>query len=464
MLTIRSTFSSHMVLQRDAPLLLEGRSAAVARVHVAFAGHEWQVRASGTGAWEVELPAMPAGGPFELLARSEGESVTLQDVWVGDVWLCSGQSNMEWSVGRSSRDPAARAVEGADQRLRLLLAPKGSAAEPTSKLNAEWRVADATSVRDFSAVGIAFATHLRQIAELNEVRIGLIDCSYGGSEIEGWISEETLACEFAGEGLRESLFGFAPSAFYNAMIAPQEQTRLRGVLWYQGESNAARPTQYARLLPGLIRDWRKTFCDADLPFFVVQLPNYAYLLEGAPFTWLRDAQETAVQKTRNAYLAVTIDTADGHDLHPPEKGKVGRRLALLAARNVYDKDIVASGPVFAGCRADGGCLRLQFENDVGLTTTDGKPVRGFAVDRGRGEFVYVDGSIDGQVVVLPAVDASGDAIRVRYAWEGNPDVNLVNAAGLPAAPFRTDSSLPDSALSPPVLCAAFRSALPSLLG
>ncbi len=441
MLELHPRFSNHMVIQRDAPIPVSGRAAAGAPVSIRVGGVVMTTQANAVAAWLIELPPMPAGGPWQVEVRSGSEVVTVTDVWIGDVWLCAGQSNMDWKLRQCQATEILKARAAAHPSVRVLTVPKAGSDSPVEGLDAKWTVSTPETVDGFSAVATFFSQHLRALSSAAAgIPIGLVDASYGGTEIEAWMSPEFLSREFAGEGLQPSRFDFNPSAMFNAMIAPLLPMRARGALWYQGESNANRPGQYARLLEGLVRDWRHIFASPELPFLIVQLPNYAFPLERLTFTWVREDEAAVARKVPGVHLAVTIDGPDGHDLHPHEKEEIGRRLALLAARHCYGEgDVVASGPVYTGHEIDGDTARIHFDSAAGLKTTDGGPVAGFALEAEGGIYLYALGAIDGNTVVLDTRKAAG-ARCIRYAWEGDPRVNLVNGAGLPAAPFRTDNN------------------------
>ena len=261
---------------------------------------------------------------------------------------------------------------------------------------------------------------------------------------EAWVPKEALA-GFAPADLRVSLFGAGPSGLYNAMIAPLGQAPIKGVVWYQGESNADRPGTYPKLLAALIAAWRDRFETPDLPFVVIQLPDWAAGSGGLSWAWLREAQAEAVRAIPHTSLAVGINTTDGFDLHPRQKAEVGRRAALLALRDAYGRPIIASGPVFRQARVEGGSLRVTFDTaGDGLASRGGGPVRGFAIAGADGQYLYADAAIEGDAVVLRSEEVPAPK-TVRYAWAGVPDATLANRSGLPAAPFRTDGFPPPDA-------------------
>ena len=407
-------------------------------MRVAVAGHAAMAPVTADGTWLATLPPLAAGGPHELLVECGGETVRLADVLVGDVWLCSGQSNMQMPV-RDVEDAAREAARAKDYpTIRLLAVPKAPSDRRMDRIGAQWTGCTTESVGGFSAVGWFFGRDLHDSKANGGVPIGLIDSSFGGTMVEAWMSTETLRGKFAGEELRDSMFGFKPASMYNGMIAPLAGFPLKGVLWYQGESNAPRPEQYARLLAGMIGQWRADWGQPDMPFLLVGLANYTDKFLGMHFTFLREAQARVARKVPGVWLAMGYDTADGFDLHPKQKAELGRRLALLARRHVYGEPLVADSPTMKSVRVEGNTARVEFDTTGGLAARGGGEVRGFTVADADGQFRNALARIEGDEVVL---EAEGVAVPqfVRYAWSGNPDANLVNGEGLPAAPFRTDA-------------------------
>lgn len=437
-LRLASVFSDNMVIQRERPVRVWGEAKPGASVKVMFGQQQRDAVGDAAGRWQVSLPAMPASkDPQTLMVSSGGREVAVRNILVGDVWLCSGQSNMQMGLREAdggedeARDAARRAT------LRLLSIPKHAATSPEDRFDAKWQVCTRESAGRFSAVGFFFARELERDSTLAEVPIGLIDSSFGGTMAEAWPSKEGLA-SFKSEELLDSMFGIKPSHLYNSMVAPLVPIGLRGLIWYQGEGNAGRPRIYVRVLSALIADWRQRWQDPALPFLIVQLPPFAGRMGDHYFTWLREAQAEVVRSTPNTALALTIDTTDGFDLHPREKREIGRRLALLARRLVYKQDVVATGPVFKAAQIDGSTIKMTFDTGgVGLAGRGAAPIKGFAVAGDDGVYRFADAAIDGDSVILRC-DSVPAPKTVRYAWAAIPDANLTSKAGLPAAPFRTD--------------------------
>ncbi len=462
-----------MVMQRDAHVPVWGSAAPHARVVVAFDGRDYAATADAAGRWVATLPAMPAGGPHAMTVAADGERVEVRDILVGDVWVCSGQSNMEFVV-RDAVNGAAEAAAAHDPQLRHFKVPTSYAWSPSDSLvGGAWAPADPQHAGQFTAVGYFFARELRKSVG---VPIGLLHTSWGGSRIEAWTSAEGLglderaiarleADERAYEARTlDSLRGRGgavtagvpdgqhinkiPTLLYNQMVHPLLPFPVKGVLWYQGESNADRyedAVAYRALFAGMIRDWRRRWALGDVPFLWAQLPNYMPP-DTAPalhsnWATLRESQAAALALP-NTGQAVTVDVGETDNIHPRDKQDVGARLALVARRLVYGQAVEASGPVLRSSRFDGGQVVLGFDHAEGLTVRprDHAPavLGGFAVAGEDRKFVWAGARVEGGRVVVSS-DRVPHPVAVRYAWGDNPDrANLSNAAGLPAAPFRTD--------------------------
>jgi sialate O-acetylesterase len=432
-----------MVLQRDRPIPVWGTAASAAVVKVQFCDKSATATADDQGRWMVRLPAMAADLTPRKLSVSSGEdAANVKDVLIGDVWLCSGQSNMQMTLGDSQHGKEFAAEHGDNARFRLLIVPKAFTDEKRSDQAGKWKVSTSAESRGFSAVGFSFAAFLSKSASMHDVPLGLIDCSFGGTAIEGWIPSEKLA-DFKPADIGPSLFGKA-SQQYNAMVAPLEPMALRGVVWYQGESNAGRPATYARFLQTLITSWRSEFEAPGLPFIIVQLPALDSKSGDYFFTWLREQQAKVAADDERVGLVVTYDTHDGTNLHPKEKIPVGKRCALLAERMVYGADVVARGPSFKSVKFEGRDAIVAFETDGARLKTrgDAKAVRGFMIAGSDGRFRFAEASLQGVHSVRLAADGITNPTAVRFAWSGVPDANLIGSSGLPAEPFRTDDFPP----------------------
>lgn len=467
-------FADHMVIQRDEPVHVWGDAAAGETVTVDFRGIQRIATADSLGRWTVQLPPGGSGGPF-VLTISGTNAITLVDVLVGDVWVASGQSNMGFSLQDAQN--AKQEIAGADfPRVRLLNVKQRYADYPQDDLavTKRWSVCTPESVSDFSAVAFFFA---RELMRREHVPIGIVESAWGGTPAEAWTSMHALSQDsslmpvFAawaamadaepatvraeakereeienqsGAGGDQNLNlpwhpvfnAWAPAALYNGMIAPLTRFPIRGVIWYQGESNAdsLRYPVYGRLFQTLIQDWRAAWAEGDFPFLFVQIANFH---TEAKDNWpeVREAQLEALTLANTA-MAVTIDIGDPEKIHPTNKQDVGFRLALAARAMVYGEPVEASGPLYRSMSREGNVLRLYFDHaDEGLVIK-GKQLQGFEIAGDDGKFVPAMADIDGVTVVLtnPGVPSPAQA---RYGWSGDPVCNLFNKAGLPASPFRT---------------------------
>ena len=435
-LRLPEIFGHNMVLQRGQPVRVWGEGRPGAGVQVRIGDQSGIAHAGADGHWQVALDPVVSGGPYTLTVSADGKRLTLTNVLCGDVWLCSGQSNMQWPV--KDVDPAEQKVALVDRpNLRLCSVAKAPSAQPLDSAKMQWAICTPESVRTFSAVASFFAIELLDAPSLTNIPIGVIDSSFGGTTCEGWIPEPSLT-NFAAKDLHDSMFGIKPAQLYNGMIAPLGHSAFKGVLWYQGESNSAHPETYPALLAVMAGEWRKQFGQPDLPFLVVQLPAYANLWEGFYWPWIREMQALAVHSISNTALVVTLETTDGFNLHPKEKREIGRRSALLARRVAYGESLVARGPVFRDATVNGSTVCVKFDTaGDGLATATRSGVRGFAVAGADGVYHFADAKIEGESVVVRS-DGVFRPETVRYAWAAMPRGTLVNKSGLPAAPFRTD--------------------------
>ena len=430
-------FGDHMVLQRDQKICVWGTAHPGAQVEVNIASQKVVTTVETDGHWKLFLQPISAGGPYTLTAASGRQNVTLNDLLFGDVWLCSGQSNMQMPVKECVADEQ-RATLASHPNLRLCTVGKGWNAKPQFSADIHWKVCTPDSARDFSAVGYFFTSELLKDEALRRVPIGVVDSSFGGTTCEGWIPEPALAA-FKSNELHESMFNIKPSMLYNGMIAPLGGAMFKGVIWYQGESNSGHPDTYPRFLSTMISEWRKLFAEPDLPFFIVQLPDYASQWDGFYWPWEREAQAKVTQTTPHTTLVSGINTTDGNDLHPKTKFEIGRRVALAVRCAVYDEKIIASGPTFRSANVEGSAIRVNFDtHDNGLSNSVSGNVRGFAVAGSDGTYHFAEARIDGESVIVQCPEVVSP-LTVRYAWTGVPNSTLVNNEGLPAAPFRTDN-------------------------
>ncbi|WP_437184944.1 sialate O-acetylesterase [Planctomicrobium sp. SH668] len=412
-----AVLDSHMVLQRDQPVAVWGWADAGEEVTVSFRGKSATTTANADGKWEVELPAMGAEkSPNSLVVKGKN-TITLEDVLVGDVWLGSGQSNMEWTIAISG-EPEKTAAGANHPNVRLFQIPKVESQEPNEDVNAKWMTCTPEHALHFSAVLYHFGARLNKDLD---IPIGLINSSWGGSPIEPWTIKDGKA-----------------GGMYNAMIAPVTKFPIKGVIWYQGETNAMQKNglAYFDKKVDLISGWRKAW-NNELPFYFVQIAplDGAYEGDDLPRLWEAQVKSLSIPGTG---MAVTTDIGDLSDIHPKNKYEVGNRLARWALTKTYGKEgIVYSGPLFKSVTFDGNKAIIEFAHTAeGLKSRDGKPLNEFKIAGEDGKFFDAVAEIDGHKVIVSSSEVS-DPTQVQFGWHRACDPNLMNTAGLPASPFQS---------------------------
>ena len=447
-------FGDHMVLQQKTEAPVWGWADPDEEVTVTLGEAKATAKAGADGKWQTKLTTPAAGGPFWLNVKGKN-SITLVDVMVGEVWIASGQSNMEWSV-RQSSNPEME-IKAADfPAIRMIKVGRNPTDKPQddfqfvengSKLSG-WAVCRPETVPSFSAVGYFFARKLH--GELN-VPVGIISSNWGGTIAEAWTSRETLESdpEWYGPILERGKefkpnVPNQPSVLYNSMLKPLVPYAIRGAIWYQGESNVGRAEQYAKLFPAMIADWRKTWGQGDFPFLFVQVAPYQYDRQNKQNTGqlaeLWEAQLKTLAVSPNTGMAVTTDIATIGDIHPPNKQDVGLRLALWALATTYGKsDLVYSGPLYESMAIEDNKIRIKFKHvGGGLQAHGDKPLSHFQIAGEDQKFVPATAEIDGETLVVSSPDVP-KPVAVRFGWDDIAEPNLFNKAGLPASPFRTDT-------------------------
>ncbi len=480
-----------MVLQQEKPIVVWGWAQPNETVTVTLDTATAQAQANDRGEWKTTLPAMKAAGPFTLKVTASS-SVQFDDVMIGEVWLCSGQSNMEMGIGAAN--DGEKEIAAADHSgVRLLLVAKKWDPLPQTDIDGEWKVCSPKTVAEdgwggFSAAAYYFGRELN--AKLG-VAVGLIDASWGGTRIEPWTPPEGFAAvpALAGdynlvqladpatsqhqERLKQALDDtekwlasarkalteravvppmpsypsdlLAPhdvqnsTALYNGMIHPLVGFGIRGAIWYQGEANLGEGMHYTDRMKGLIGGWRNVWNEGEFPFYFVQIAPYNYGGNSDKEAEFWEGQAAAAQSIPNTGMAVINDIGNLKDIHPKDKQDVGHRLALLALAKTYGRtDVSYSGPTLSSMKVEDSRLRLLFDNiGTGLTTRDGAPPNWFEIiDADDGGFVKADAQIDGATIVLSAADVK-HPVAMRYAWSMLAEPNLINSDRLPASAFRS---------------------------
>lgn len=478
-LSVHPLFSDGAVLQRELPVKVWGKATPNRTVTVHFRAQTVTAETDVTGAWSATLAPEPAGGPHPLLIRSDEDEVTVKDVYVGEVWFASGQSNMQYRI-RYMKPEDRPVLPAPDASFRILNIRQRTADAPLAAThsNDRWLAVDETSIREFSAVGFFFGQSLRQRLD---VPVGIIASAVGGTSIRSWISPEGLAA--APEVRREVEAAWAttvqrypaareryetdkakwdadkaaaeaagrtfdtkpprapdgpdsprkPYGLFNGMVAPVVPYTVRGVLWYQGESDAGSlGDRYGSLLIALIRDWRARWNQPEMPFLFVQLPGFA---EGKNWAGFRQQQASALGEPRTG-MTVAIDLGEENDVHPRNKRPVGERLANLALRDVYGRSAPVNGPRPAAVLREGAKVRLTFACEPGaqLEFKPGTIPSGFELRGPDAVFLPAQVALENGALVLSHPQIS-EPVEVRYAWSNWPGLSVFDSNRLPAAPF-----------------------------
>ncbi len=483
-MTLPRVLSDHMVVQRDLPVHVWGLAAPGEAVSVGFRGETQTTKAGRLGRWSIYLKPGAAGGPFQMTVEGKAEAdggataaaqtITLDDVLVGDVWVASGQSNMEFEM-RKAATAAEDLPHAAIPLIRLIMVKHNAAEYAQDDIEtAGWAASSPETAKDFSAAAWYFA---REIEQREKVPVGVIDSTFGGTMVESWTrlralgEDSSLSQVFISRGRmtdREAdalledkdrqkqiedakaegkpipqfpwhpeLDMWAPGLLWNGMIAPLTPYPIRGVIWYQGESNSIverAPTLYHQLFRTMIEDWRKQWGIGDFPFLYVQIANFR---SGPWEDWaaIREGQLETLE-LRNTAMAVTIDIGNSDDVHPTDKLDVGLRLAQAARAISYGEAIEYSGPLFRQATPEGSAIRIWFDHAKGLMAKGGE-LTGFEVAGRDGQFSPATASIDGATVVVSSASVA-EPVTVRYGWANSPACNLFNGEGLPASPFTSE--------------------------
>ena len=490
--SLTAMFGDHMVLQQGVANRVWGKADPGEQVTVSFAGQTKAAKAGPDGAWQVLLdPVKEYGGPHTLTVKGRNE-IAFTDVLVGEVWVCSGQSNMQWAVNQAN-DPDLEKAAARFPAIRFISVPQVGTQEPQADFKGAWQVCSPETVGEFSAVGYFFG---RQLHQTLGVPVGLIDNAWGGSAAEAWVRRDKLAAHPTLKAIHEKWvteeanFEQAKAAFekkqadwkaaaakakaegtpepggkpdprqhpdgrmkgnarpgniHSGVLTPSIGYGIKGAIWYQGESNAGRAYQYRDLFPFMIKTWREEWGLGDFPFYWVQLADFkAEKAEPAESDWaeLREAQTMTMKALPKTGEAVIIDLGEGKDIHPMNKQDVAKRLARWALADTYGmSDIACRSPIYKGMEKDGAKIVLAFDHlpkGRSWRPFDVNEPIGFTIAGADRTFVPAKARIrdDGRIEVWS--DAVAEPVAVRYAWADNPICNMYAGNGLPLTPFRTD--------------------------
>ena len=467
-LQLSPMYSDNMVIQRDRQVVIKGLADNGEKVRVSFAGKRKAVTAGKDGRWVVEFDAMPAGGPYKLEINAKSRSFKFSNVWVGEVWLCAGQSNMEFKLSGCKTAEEDIAAAGNQEKLHLFNMKENwltydvewpeEALDSINRLQyftpGVWEMSSSGTAGRFSAVGYHFG---RALADSLGCHVGLISCAVGGSTTESWVDRKVLRWEFPeilydwnhgdfgqdwarGRALKNIALAdnklqrhpYHPGYLFDAGIGILDNYGLKGVLWYQGESNAHNMETHEKLFELMVKGFRNAF-GQELAIQTVQLSGIA---TRGSWPWFRDSQRRLAEKLENVGLTVCSDLGHPTDVHPRDKKPVGERSAVCVLHNVYGrKDVIPAGPAYKGFTREGSRLRLSFDNAVGI-----KAANGFEVAGADGLYRPAKVAVEGETVVVWS-DAVPQPCAVRYGWQPNPTgADLTNVTGIPASTFRDEKT------------------------
>jgi sialate O-acetylesterase len=489
-------FSDHMVLQHNTSVPVWGWADAGEKITVQLGKQTKTTTANADGKWMLKLDKIKAGGPYTITVSGKNK-IVINDVYAGEVWICSGQSNMDMTVAKEDRywcgvfNEAAEVAAADYPLIRVFDTDFTPNSSPQNDVIGKWEIVSPKTIGHLSAVAYFFA---RDVQQQLKVPIGLITTSFGASTAEAWVREEALINEPVTKSLVDSFQKKmtkyltdtaaqtkykrdvekwkadvevakaagkpAPrgprnpdpvrdqhnaSVLWNGMVKPLVPYAIRGALWYQGESNSPTAKIYRQIMETLINDWRKQWNQGDFPFLYVQLANIGKTYDSLPARGGNEAikREAQLQNLSlpNTAMAVAIDNADPGDMnnvHPKNKQDIGKRLALAAMATVYGEKIVYSGPVYDKMKIEGNTIRLYFTHTGSGLYAKGDELKGFGIAGDDKKFVWANAKINGNTIVVSSSEI-GKPVAVRYGWGNNPPISLYNKENLPASPFRTDS-------------------------
>ncbi len=439
-------FGDNMVLQQQTDVSFWGKAStgSTVKLKTSWNKKSYTTRADKDGRWKLKVPTPVAGGPFNVTI-SDGKTLTLRNIMIGEVWVCSGQSNMEMPMKGFRNQPVNGSNEliatSYNEKIRLFTVSRATSIEPLDTLSGVWKTCEPGNVSEFSAT--AYFYGLMLCKALN-IPVGLINTSWGGTRIEPWISEAGFKnfdwVKLPDQTLQQgNLSPQTPTVLFNAMINPLAGFGIRGVIWYQGESNRNEPEKYQQLLPGLAENWRSLWNIGEFPFYYVQIAPFDYGSAGLNSAYLREAQLKASKAVPNFGMACIMDCGEKDVIHPADKASAGNRLAFLALVNTYGKKgFACDGPVLKEMKTEGSQVKLTFDNAPNGLTSFGKSLSCFEMAGSNKRFYPAEAFITNTGITLfsPLVN---EPVSVRYAFKDFIVGDLFNTEGIPASSFRTDA-------------------------
>jgi sialate O-acetylesterase len=437
-------FGNNMVLQQQSGVDFFGSATKNATVKVTTSWNKksYSAKAGSDGKWRVTVSTPAAGGPYEVTV-SESNTIVFKNVLIGEVWICSGQSNMEMPVKGYMNQPVKGSNEAiatsSSPQIRLFTVTRGTSLQPLDDFTGTWKYCEPENVSQFSATAYFFGLMLNKALK---VPIGLVNTSWGGTRIEPWISEAGLKkfdfVTLPDKNQTGTLSPQIPTVLFNAMINPMVGYGIKGAIWYQGEANRNEPDKYQKLLPGMVENWRSLWGIGNFPFYYVQIAPYNYGPAGLNSAYVREAMLKASTAIENIGMACIMDAGEEFCIHPADKKAGGDRLAYQALVKTYGKKgFAAEGPVLKEMKIEGQTVKLTFDNAVNGLTSYGKDLACFEVAGANKMFYPAKAFLSsGGVTVISQYVTT--PVAVRYAFKDFIVGDLFNTEGLPASSFRTD--------------------------
>ncbi|TKC09894.1 sialate O-acetylesterase [Pedobacter polaris] len=435
-------FSNGMVLQQKENVKFWGKARPNVNLVITTSWNNKTitVKTGADGNWRSNVNTPVAGGPYTIILN-DGNKLILSDVLIGEVWVCSGQSNMEMPVKGFANQPVLGAndilLDAEEAGVRLFRIEKNLSRLPIEKISSKWEVSSSKSVSEFSAVGYQFARFLQHNLK---VPIGIIQTAYGGTDIEAWMTKNSLAgfSDFKNPSDTAKIIKNDPAVLFNAMVNPIIGYQIKGVIWYQGENNRVNPLTYDRKMAAMVKEWRALWEAGNWPFYYVQIAPNVYKDHKEDIPLLYEAQARAMSLIENSGMVVSVDAGSQKTIHPPNKTIIAKRLAYWALAKNYNREAIAYlGPIYKSLKIEGEKAILNFEQiPLGLTAYDQKLI-GFEIAGSDKIFIPADAVITGKTVVVKSEQVK-NPMAVRYCFKDSAVGNLYNVEGLPLGPFRTD--------------------------
>ena len=436
--------ADHMVLQQRSNVALWGWASKSSNVIITSSWNKkvYKIKSDANGAWNVKVETPGAGGPYSI-TMNDGTPLIIKDILIGEVWLCSGQSNMEMPMKGFKNQPVMNSndllIDANSSAVRLIRFERAASMNPEdTATNTGWQLSNAESVKEFSAVGYQFAKLLQQQLK---VPVGIIGTYWGGTKVEAWMSKESLQ-SFSQIKIPADTTGSnknTPTALFNAMLRPLVGYGIKGVLWYQGEQNRPNPEIYDQLLAAMVKDWRDRWQMGEWPFYYVQIAPYRYNDKLGPSAPLREAQARALDLIPNSGMAVSMDVGEERSIHPPDKTTIAKRLLCWALAETYGyKGLAYESPAYQSMQRNHDTVSIRFKNAVNGLTSFGKTINAFELAGEDKKFYPATAWITGEGIRLKSEQVK-QPVAVRYAYKDWIIGDVYNTEGLPLTPFRTDT-------------------------